>query len=383
MPDGSDAALARTIGSIKEIDPAQWNRLANPDPARYNPFVSHEFLSALEESKSVAPEAGWAPLHLIVEEAGAVTGAAPLYVKGHSQGEYVFDHHWADAFERAGGRYYPKLLSAAPFTPVPGPRLLAPGDNAKQTLAVALRQVTEQVGASSAHVNFITEDDKAALEKAGFMARMGEQYHWFNRGYETFDDFLAALASRKRKAVKKERREAGDGLVIRRLVGADITERHWDAFWLFYQDTGARKWGYPYLTRSFFRIIAETMADSLLLIVAERDGEPIAGALNFIGGDALYGRYWGCLEDVPFLHFELCYHQAVEFAIERGLARVEAGAQGQHKIARGYEPVATWSAHWISNESFREAIARYLEAEREQTGMEIEALKDVTPFRKA
>ncbi|PQA85693.1 GNAT family N-acetyltransferase [Hyphococcus luteus] len=382
MPDGSDAALARTIGSIKEIDPAQWNRLANPDPSRYNPFVSHEFLSALEQSKSVAPETGWAPLHLIVEEAGAVTGAAPLYVKGHSQGEYVFDHHWADALERAGGRYYPKLLSAAPFTPVPGPRLLAPNDNAKQTLAVALRQVTEQLGASSAHVNFITEDDKAALVKAGFMARMGEQYHWFNRGYETFDDFLAALASRKRKAVKKERREAGDGLVIRRLVGADITERYWDAFWLFYQDTGARKWGYPYLTRTFFRIIAETMADSLLLIVAERDGEPIAGALNFIGGDALYGRYWGCLEDVPFLHFELCYHQAVEFAIERGLSRVEAGAQGQHKIARGYEPVATWSAHWISNESFREAIARYLEAEREQTGMEIEALKDVTPFRK-
>ncbi len=383
MPDGSDAALARTIGSIKEIEPAQWDRLANPDPSRFNPFVSHAFLSALEESKSVAPEAGWAPLHLIVEEAGAVTGAAPLYVKGHSQGEYVFDHHWADALERAGGRYYPKLLSAAPFTPVPGPRLLAHGDSAKRTLAAALRQVTEQVGASSAHVNFIQNDDRAALEAAGFLPRMGEQYHWFNRGYETFDDFLGALASRKRKAVRKERREAGDGLVIKRLVGAEITERHWDAFWLFYQDTGARKWGYPYLTRTFFRLIAESMADSLLFIVAERDGEPIAGALNFIGGDALYGRYWGCLEDVPYLHFELCYHQAVDFAIERRLARVEAGAQGQHKIARGYEPVATWSAHWISNESFREAIARYLDAERDQTGMEIEALKDVTPYRKA
>jgi len=383
MPDGSDATLARTVSSIADIDPALWNRLAAPAPEDYNPFVSHEFLSALERSKSVAPEAGWAPMHMVVEEAGEITGVAPLYVKGHSQGEYVFDHHWADAYARAGGRYYPKLLSAAPFTPVPGPRLRAAGEAARPTLAAALRQVAGQLGASSTHVNFIAEPDKTVLLEAGFLPRMGEQYHWFNRGYERFDDFLAALASRKRKAINRERREAAEGLVIRRLVGRDITERHWDAFWMFYQDTGARKWGHPYLTRTFFRIIAETMAERLLLIVAERDGEPVAGALNFIGGEALYGRYWGCTEDVLFLHFELCYHQAVEFAIERRLKRVEAGAQGQHKIARGYEPVPTWSAHWISNESFREAIARYLEGEREETGLEIEALKDFTPFRKA
>ncbi len=383
MPDGSEVALARMVASISEVDADLWNRLANPNAASFNPFVSHEFLSAVEQSKSVSPEAGWAPMHLIVEEAGAVTGVAPLYVKGHSQGEYVFDHHWADAYARAGGDYYPKLVCAAPFTPVPGPRLLAASGAARQTLAIALRRVTEQLGASSAHVNFITEADKAALCDAGFMPRIGEQFHWFNRGYKDFDEFLSALASRKRKALKRERREANDGLRIRRLRGDEITERHWDAFWLFYQDTGARKWGYPYLTRTFFRIIADTMADNLLLIVAERDGEPIAGALNFIGGDALFGRYWGCSEDVPFLHFEICYHQAVEFAIEHGLQRVEAGAQGQHKIARGYEPVPTWSAHWISNENFRDAIARYLDAEREQTGMEIETLRDYTPFRKA
>ncbi len=383
MPDGSDSVLVRTTSSMAEIDAAGWNRLANPEPSAYNPFVSHEFLSALEESKSVSPETGWAPMHLLVEEAGALVGAAPLYVKGHSQGEYVFDHHWADAYEHAGGRYYPKLLCAAPFTPVPGPRLLAASPQTKSILAQALRQATQQIGASSAHVNFTEDSDKTALENAGFLPRMGEQYHWFNRGYDSFGDFLSALTSRKRKAVRRERREAANGLVIKRLTGAEITERYWDAFWLFYQDTGARKWGHPYLTRSFFRIIAETMAEKILLIVAERQGEPIAGALNFIGGNALFGRYWGCTEDVPFLHFELCYHQAVEFAIERRLERVEAGAQGQHKIARGYEPIPTWSAHWIQNENFRAAISRYLDAERRQTGLEIEALKDYTPFKNA
>jgi hypothetical protein len=335
MPDGSDAAHARTLSSIREIEAPAWNALANPDPKTFNPFVAHEFLSALEESKSVAPEAGWAPMHLVVEEAGKVIGLAPLYAKGHSQGEYVFDHHWADAFARAGGAYYPKLLCAAPFTPVPGPRLLAQTGAAKTAIALALRQITQQVGASSAHVNFITGDDKEALLRAGFLPRMGEQYHWFNKGYDSFEGFLGALASRKRKAIRRERREATDGLIIRRLIGAQISERHWDAFWRFYQDTGARKWGYPYLTRTFFRLIAERMPERILLIVAERGGEPIAGALNLIGGDALYGRYWGCTQDAPFLHFELCYHQAVEFAIERGLSRVEAGAQGQHKIARG------------------------------------------------
>ncbi|WP_428408952.1 GNAT family N-acetyltransferase [Hyphococcus sp.] len=383
MADGADRIVGRTLSSISEIDANVWNALANPSPETYNPFVSHEFLSALEASKSVAPEAGWAPMHLVVEEAGEIIAAAPLYAKGHSQGEYVFDHHWADALHRAGGRYYPKLLSAAPFTPVPGPRLLAKTPAARATLAGLLREATAQTGMSSAHVNFVTEEDKTVLEAAGFLPRMGEQYHWFNRGYESFEDFLSELASRKRKQVRRERRDAAEGVLIKRLRGAEITERYWDAFWLFYQDTGARKWGHPYLTRTFFRLIAQSMSERILLIVAERNREPVAGALNFIGGDALYGRYWGCTEDVPFLHFELCYHQAVEFAIEHKLARVEAGAQGQHKIARGYEPVATWSAHWIENDSFRDAIARYLISERDETSMEIDALKEYTPFRKA
>lgn len=384
MPDGSGTVLAKTVSAIDEIDAALWDRLANAPGAPANPFVSHAFLSAVEKSKSVAPEAGWAPMHVLLEdEDGAIVGAAPLYAKGHSQGEYVFDHHWADAYARAGGAYFPKLLCAAPFTPVPGPRLLAQSSAARAGLAAAIRAVAERMGASSAHVNFIDDDDARILASADYLPRKGEQYHWFNRGYETFDDFLAALSSRKRKAIRRERKGAvADGLVIRRLHGAEITEEHWNAFWLFYQDTGARKWGQPYLTRTFFRIIAETMRDSLLLIIAEQDGKPIAGALNFIGGDALYGRYWGCLADHPFLHFEICYYQAIDFAIERGLARVEAGAQGQHKIARGYEPVATHSAHWIANDSFRDAIARYLEAERDQTDMELEALKDFTPFKK-
>ncbi|MEX6634321.1 GNAT family N-acetyltransferase [Hyphococcus lacteus] len=383
MPDGPGSVTARTLASISEVRAEVWNGLANPPGQIFNPFVSHEFLSALETSKSISPEVGWAPMHLVLEDANTTTGVAPLYAKGHSQGEYIFDHHWADAYARAGGQYYPKLLCAAPFTPAQGPRLLAQSEAAKVNLAIALRQISERIGASSAHVNFINEGDKTTLEKSGYLLRMGEQYHWLNKGYETFDDFLAAMSSRKRKAIRRERREANNELTIRRLVGDEITERHWDAFWIFYQDTGARKWGTPYLTRTFFRQIAESIPEQILMIVAERDGEPIAGALNLIGGDTLYGRYWGCTEDVPFLHFELCYHQAVDFAIERGLAHVEAGAQGQHKIARGYEPVSTWSAHWINNDSFRDAISRYLEAERESTNLEIEALKDFTPYKKS
>ena len=382
MADGGGGFLARTVNAIDDVEPALWDSLAKLNGVPFDPFVSHAFLSALEKSKSVAPETGWAPMHLLLEDADAVVAAAPLYAKGHSQGEYVFDHHWADAYARAGGQYYPKLLCAAPFTPVPGPRLLARTEETRLGLAAAIASVAARIEASSAHVNFTQEADQRTLAAAGFLSRMGEQYHWFNRDYESYDDFLSALASRKRKAIRRERREAAAPVEIQRLRGSEITERHWDAFWLFYQDTGARKWGRPYLTRAFFRIIAETMTDSLLMVVAERDGEPVAGALNFIGGEALYGRYWGCLEDHPFLHFELCYHQAIEFAIEEGLARVEAGAQGQHKIARGYEPVATHSAHWIADPGFRDAIARYLEAEREQTGAEIKALKDFTPFRK-
>ena len=387
MADGSDALLARTVSSIDEIDRDIWNALADRPGQPFNPFVAHEFLSALEQSGSVAPATGWAPMHIVLEEHGEIIGAAPLFAKGHSQGEYVFDHHWADAYMRAGGQYYPKLLCAAPFTPVPGPRLLAKNDDARQRLAFALRQIVQQMGVSSAHVNFTTDKDQAALTGAGFLPRMGEQFHWFNRDYQSFDDFLERLSSRKRKAIRRERRDAcAEGVAIRHLTGAEIEERHWDAFWMFYLDTGARKWGEPYLTREFFRLIAETMPDHLLMIVAEREdagvSQPIAGALNFIGGDTLYGRYWGCTEDVPFLHFEICYHQAIDYAIAHGLARVEAGAQGQHKIARGYEPVPTYSAHWIADSGFRSAIDNYLEAERAQTGMEIEAMRDYMPFRK-
>jgi len=384
MADGADTMLARTLSSINDVEAETWNALANPPGAPFNPFLAHEFLAALEASKSVAPETGWAPMHLVLEDAGDIIAAAPLYVKSHSQGEYVFDHHWADAYERAGGRYYPKLLCAAPFTPVPGPRLLAKTPAARLDLASSLAQVARKLAAPTVHVNFTSKDEQEVLADVGFLPRIGEQFHWFNRGYKSFDDFLAALSSRKRKAIRRERRDAtAGGLVIRHLIGNAITEKHWDAFWLFYQDTGARKWGHPYLTHNFFRRVATTMSDRLVFIVAERNGEPVAGALNFIGGDALYGRYWGCIEDIPFLHFELCYYQAVEFAIRNGLARIEAGAQGEHKIARGYEPRPTYSAHWIADGSFREAVARYLEAEREQTGLEIEALKAYMPYRRA
>ncbi|MGE0408209.1 MAG: GNAT family N-acetyltransferase [Amphiplicatus sp.] len=381
MADGSEPVAARTIGAVAAMRGA-WDALASPPGAAYNPFISYDFLAALEESGSVGPGTGWTPAHLALEEGGRAVGAAPLYLKTHSQGEYIFDHHWADAYGRAGGRYYPKLLCALPFTPVPGPRLLG-GKAWRGTLAAALRRLAPDSGASSVHVNFIAEEDAAALAGEGFLAREGVQYHWFNRGYACFDDFLAALASRKRKAIRRERAEiAASGLAIRALSGTEIKERHWDAFWTFYQDTGARKWGRPYLTRSFFSLIGEGMADRLLLLLAERDGRPIAGALNFIGGEALYGRYWGSIEDWPFLHFELCYYRAIDFAIERGLARVEAGAQGEHKIARGYEPVATRSAHYIVDPNFRAAIARYLEAERAQTKREIEMLTGYAPYKK-
>jgi hypothetical protein len=383
MAHGGVTFSARTAESIAEIGRDAWNGLANPPDRPYNPFVSYDFLAALEESGSVGPGTGWTPYHLLLESHGKPAAAAPIYIKDHSYGEYVFDHHWANAFERADGRYYPKLVCAVPFTPVPGPRLLAPHGMARGVLASLMIAIAQTIGYSSLHVNFIGEYELHILESAGALSRSGVQYHWFNRGYATFDDFLATLSSRKRKAIRKERTEAlSSGVAIRALRGSEITERHWDAFWNFYQDTGSRKWGRPYLTREFFRLIARTMSDDLLLFVAEQGGEPVAGALNFIGGDALYGRYWGCTEDLPFLHFELCYHRAVEFAIDNGIARVEAGAQGEHKIARGYEPVETHSAHWIADPAFRQAIARYLAAEGAQTGEEIDILRSYTPYRK-
>lgn len=378
--DGAETTLAvETVASISAIKAQEWDQLSAPEAARANPFVRHAFLDALERSGSVGEGTGWTPFHLTVRRGGALAAAAPAYLKDHSYGEYVFDHGWADAYARAGGRYFPKLLCAVPFTPAPGPRLLGPDAEARAILARSLIAATAQMRLSSAHVTFI--DDDEALLGAGFLPRHGVQFHWFNRGYRTYDDFLGTLASRKRKALKRERREAAEGLTFRRLTGGDIEEKHWDIFWRFYQDTGSRKWGHPYLTRSFFSMLGETMRDDLLLVFAESGGRPIAGALNLIGGDALYGRYWGRIEDRPFLHFEACYHQAIDFAIERGLSRVEAGAQGEHKLARGYEPVITKSAHWIADPGFRAAVARYLDAERRQIEAEAVALAAETPYR--
>ncbi|CDX36262.1 conserved hypothetical protein [Mesorhizobium sp. ORS 3359] len=354
----------------------------------YNPLVSFAFLSALEDSGCAVRRTGWQGHHLRLETTqGRLLGAVPCYLKSHSQGEYVFDHGWSDAFERAGGRYYPKLQCSVPFTPVTGPRLLvSKGEDAgavKAGLAEGLKLVTDKLGVSSAHVTFANEPDVATLEAAGFLHRTDQQFHFFNEGFSTYDDFLATLASRKRKAMKKERREAlVDGISIDWLTGKDITESAWDDFFAFYMDTGGRKWGRPYLNRQFFSLIGERMADDILLVMAKRNGRYIAGAINFIGSDALYGRNWGCIEDHPFLHFEVCYHQAIDFAIDRKLKVVEAGAQGEHKLARGYRPVTMHSAHYISHPGLRNAVADYLRRERREVERMGEYLEEHTPFRK-
>ncbi|BCG88190.1 hypothetical protein MesoLj113c_43000 [Mesorhizobium sp. 113-3-9] len=354
----------------------------------YNPLVSFAFLSALEDSGCAVRRTGWQGHHLRLETAqGRLLGAVPCYLKSHSQGEYVFDHGWSDAFERAGGRYYPKLQCAVPLTPVTGPRLLVgkgeDPDAVKAGLAAGLKMVTDKLGVSSAHVTFAQESDVATLEAAGFLHRTDQQFHFFNEGFSTYDDFLATLASRKRKAMKKERREAlADGITIEWLTGKDLTEKAWDDFFAFYMDTGSRKWGRPYLNRQFFSLIGERMADDILLVMARRNGRYIAGAINFIGSDALYGRNWGCIEDHPFLHFEVCYHQAIDFAIERKLKVVEAGAQGEHKLARGYRPVTMHSAHYISHPGLRNAVADYLRRERREVERMGEYLEEHTPFRK-
>jgi len=373
---GAIVHLGTAVGAL---DPVQWDACAGPD----NPFVSHTFLSILEESGSVGPGTGWSPAPITVRDAaGALVAAAPAYLKSHSQGEYVFDHGWADAWERAGGHYYPKLQVAVPFSPVPGPRLLLRDAAAGPTLLAGLEAVTDQNGLSSAHATFIAPEQRGAFEKAGWLIRQGTQFHWANEGYASFDDFLAALSSRHRKDLRKERAKAQAGLEIVHLTGNALTEAHWDAFWYFYQDTGSRKWGQPYLTRAFFSLLGERMADKVLLIFALRDGRPIAGALNLIGSDTLYGRYWGCAEEVPFLHFELCYYQAIDAAIARGLSRVEAGAQGEHKLSRGYRPVPTWSAHYIPNASFRRAVADYVAREAAALADDREWLDERTPFRR-
>jgi predicted N-acyltransferase len=389
----TDAINIRIEHSFTTISAARWSRLAGASRGQastpYNPFVSHAYLSALDESGSATAETGWLGQHLLMEDAdGSLRGALVCYVKSHSQGEYVFDHGWADAFERAGGRYYPKLQCSIPFTPVTGPRLLAAEETdprpVRGALAAGLKELTRRHGLSSAHVTFVPPDEMATFQRAGFLHRTDQQFHFTNEGYGSYDDFLATLASRKRKTLKRERRAAVEhGISIDWLTGSDLTESIWDQFFAFYMDTGSRKWGRPYLTRAFYSLIGERMAEDILLVMAKRDGRYIAGAINFIGGDALYGRHWGCVEDHPFLHFEVCYHQAIDFAIAKGLKRVEAGAQGEHKLARGYMPVMTHSAHFITHAGLARAVADYLERERrdvEETG---EFLAEHGPFRKA
>ncbi|SCY71222.1 hypothetical protein SAMN05660666_02621 [Novosphingobium aromaticivorans] len=371
---------ARIHKAVSEIPAEDWDRLAGPG----NPFVSHTFLALLEESGSVGGRSGWSPLPIVIDDGnGRPAAALPAYLKSHSQGEYVFDHSWADAWQRAGGSYYPKLQICAPFTPATGPRLLL-GD--RPDLAGPLLRAAEQLcegnELSSAHATFVEPAQLPMFEAAGWLPRSDIQFHWENRGYASFADFLGALSSEKRKNLRKERARAQDGVEIRQLTGADIRPEHWDAFWLFYQDTGARKWGRPYLTRRAFDLIGERMADKVLLVLAFLDGEPVAGALNFIGAQALYGRYWGALVEKPFLHFELCYYQAIDAAIRLGLDRVEAGAQGGHKLARGYEPVRTWSAHFIADPGFRRAVSDFLERERAGIAQDQMHLGERTPFRK-
>ncbi|MFD2175604.1 GNAT family N-acetyltransferase [Rhodobacter lacus] len=385
MQNSVEITLHSRISDIPEQD---WDACACPEAKDgsppFDPFTRHRFLAALEASGSVGPGTGWSAQHLVARIDGAVIAVMPLYLKSHSQGEYVFDHAWADAFERAGGDYYPKLQGAVPFTPVPGQRLLCRAGleaAGRAALLQGLAQLTMQNRLSSAHLTFCSAAEAETAEALGWLHRTGLQFHWENRGYASFEDFLATLASRKRKALRKEREKAqAFGGTIRALTGDEIAPAHWAAMWAFYQDTGARKWGTPYLTRAFFDALHE-MRDDILLILAERDGRPVAGALNFIGREALFGRYWGCLEDHAFLHFELCYHQATDWAIARGLQRVEAGAQGEHKLARGYLPVTTHSVHFIAHPGLRRAVEDYLEQERAAVADDIEGLTELGPFK--
>lgn len=374
----------RIAESFKAVDAAAWDACAGAG----NPFVSHRFLLALEESGCATAQTGWAPSPILLETpAGKLAAAAPAYLKTHSYGEYVFDHGWAEAFEHAGGCYYPKLQVSSPFTPAPGPRLLAPAGPKRNTqlraLVTGITATAERYSASSAHVTFCAEDEWALLGDAGYLLRTAEQFHWVNDTYNSFDDFLSALASRKRKAIRKERRiaVAGGAITFRTVEGPQITEDDWDAFFEFYMDTGRRKWGTPYLNRTFFQLIGDRMADDIVLVLADHGGTPIAGALNFKGGGVLYGRYWGTSSAQSALHFEVCYYQAIDYAIHHGLARIEAGAQGKHKLARGYLPVRTYSAHWIADPGFRAALAEWLERERHHVDLEIGELAAHGPFR--
>ena len=387
----TDATIAiSALPSLSGIGQADWDACACPEAAdggRPNdPFTTYRFLKALEDSGSVGPGSGWQPRYLVAEADGQVIAVAPLYAKSHSQGEYIFDFNWAHAYENAGGRYYPKLQIAVPFTPATGRRFLTrPGHEAAgmSALIQGAVQIAADNELSSLHITFCTEAEALAGAEMGLLSRASQQFHWENDGYADFDGFLASLSSRKRKNIRKERATANDfGGAIQMLTGDQIEPHHWDAFWRFYQDTGARKWGTPYLTRRFFDIAHETLRDDMLLALAVRDGRPVAGALNFIGRETLYGRYWGCTEHHPCLHFELCYYQAIDFAIAQRMARVEAGAQGEHKLARGYLPVQTHSLHWFADPGFRAAIAKYLRAEKDAVDHEIEVLTSYGPFRK-
>ncbi|MCR9139488.1 MAG: GNAT family N-acetyltransferase [Alphaproteobacteria bacterium] len=383
----------RVVSSFEDIDESRWSGLAGTCRNQgysipYNPFISHAYLSALEEAGCANSSTGWLGQHLLLEaDDGVLHGALPCYVKSHSQGEYVFDHGWADAFERAGGHYYPKLQASIPFTPATGPRLLTqrevPAAAIQSALAGGLRTLTDRHSLSSAHVTFIPDEEIKAFEDQGYLHRTDQQFHFSNQNYSEYGEFLDTLASRKRKALKKERRIAvQNGIEIDWLTGSDLTESVWDVFYEFYMDTGSRKWGRPYLTRQFFSLIGERMAQDVLLVMARRDGRYVAGAINFIGENTLYGRHWGCREDHPFLHFEVCYHQAIDFAIENGLATVEAGAQGQHKLSRGYLPVVTHSAHYITHPGLRDAVADYLLHERQDVDHISTVLQKHGPFRK-
>ncbi len=385
MPDGGDSVTIRAIEKIADIDPAEWDACAGPD----NPFVSHAFLKALEDSGAANAKAGWLPHHLVMEDAaGRTIGCVPAYVKSHSYGEYVFDWGWADAYQRAGGRYYPKLQVAVPFSPVTGPRLLARADDGgdvdarRRLLAQGLVEVAKKLRVSSLHVTFCTEPEWRLMGEMGFLQRQGQQFHWHNRGYATFDDFLEALTSRRRKTIRKERREANEEVEIEVLTGDAIGAQHMDAFYRFYMNTVDRKWANDYLNRAFFRRLREAMADKIVLVMAKHEGEYVAGAINLRGTDTLFGRNWGCIERFRMLYFEACFYRAIEFAIENGIQKVEAGAQGPHKISRGYLPSPTYSAHWIRDDNFRDAVADFLKRERRAMAREMEALtEERSPYR--
>jgi predicted N-acyltransferase len=373
---------AEVIDGTARIDAAVWNGLAAATDPHANPFLDHAFFLALEESGCATRRTGWSPRHLVLRRRSEVVGLLPMYEKTHSQGEYVFDHGWAQAFEQAGGQYYPKLQCSVPFTPVTSPKVLTNGEGGLDAalMASAARYADER-GISSVHATFVTEQEAQLAESAGWLRRTDTQYHWHNHGFASFDDYLETMSSRHRKVTRRERRDAVEGLEVRWLTGSDLTEGVWDAFFGFYQDTGNRKWGRPYLNRKFFSLLSQAMAERIVLMFAYDGRTPIAGTLNLLGNDTLYGRYWGATRNVPFLHFELCYYQAIDFAIAHKLATVEAGAQGEHKLARGYEPATTHSVHWIGHPGLREAIARFLRQERAAVVREQEALSQLTPFK--